>query len=122
MTWENTGNSPFTLFLELGTEDGSFPTTYGKRLAAVYFCNGERIKEREWAVSPGEKKDLCVAVQICLEEETERMESACREIGKKFRSGKEGLDIHIKEYQSWFDKTPEFISDNPVIDKTWAYR
>lgn len=47
MTWENTGNSPFTLFLELGTEDGSFPTTYGKRLAAVYFCNGERIKERE---------------------------------------------------------------------------
>lgn len=122
MTWENTGNSPFTLFLELGTEDGSFPTTYGKRLAAVYFCNGERIKEREWAVSPGEKKDLCVAVQICLEEETERMESACGEIGKKFRSGKEGLDIHIKEYQSWFDKTPEFISDNPVIDKTWAYR
>lgn len=122
MTWENTGNSPFTLFLELGTEDGSFPTTYGKRLAVRLFCNGERIKEREWAVSPGEKKDLCVAVQICLEEETERMESACGEIGKKFRSGKEGLDIHIKEYQSWFDKTPEFISDNPVIDKTWAYR
>lgn len=79
---------------------------------------GSRIKEREWAVSPGEKKDLCVAVQICLEEETERMESAAGKSVRNSAAERKGLDIHIKEYQSWFDKTPEFISDKPVIDKT----
>ena len=122
MTWENTGDGSYCVTFEPGTEDGRFPTTYGKTLTVVYFCNGERLNKREWIVSPGEKLELCVAAQVCLEEETERIEAVCREIKKKFRCGKAGLDIHIKEYQTWFDKVPEFESDNPMIDKTWAYR
>ena len=44
MIWKNTGNTPFRLSLICGTKDGSFETTYGRRIVAALFCNGERVE------------------------------------------------------------------------------
>ena len=122
MVWENKGDASFYLKLISGTENGSFETTYGRRIVTSLFCNGERRDCGKWEVTPGEKVELCVAMQLCLESETEKMEQACRKLKECFYDVETAVQIQEQEYQEWFDKVPCFESDQPLIDKTWAYR
>lgn len=137
MMWENKGENPFTVRLSPGTLDGTFDTTYGRKLAVRFFCNGEEIwgeqqKKMEleeknqyfwiWEVSPQSRLELCVAAQICLEGEEERMRSGCEKIMNNYRDVRNALVNQKNAYQEWFDRAPEFTSSDPLIDKTWAYR
>ena len=122
MVWENKGDVPFGLKLISGTKDGSFETTYGRRIVTSLFCNGERRDFGKWEVAPGEKVELCVAMQLCLDGEMEKMEQACRKLRECFCNIETAVQTQKQEYQEWFDKAPCFESDQPLIDKTWAYR
>lgn len=142
MIWENRGERPFTVCLTPGTQDGTFDTTYGRKLAVRFFCNGEEIWGRQqeglakqergigggkrftriWEIFPGNRLELCVAAQICLEGEEKRMEYGCEKIMRDYRDARDALVNQKKAYQEWFDKVPEFTSSDPMIDKTWAYR
>lgn len=122
MIWKNTGKKTFYLKLLNGTENGRFETTYGRRIVASLFCNGERADRKKWEVAPGETVRLCVAMQLCLDGETEKLEQACRNLREKFCDAEAAVKTQEQEYQEWFEKTPCFESDQPLIDKTWAYR
>lgn len=122
MAWENRGERPFTLTFLPGTEDGTFATTYGKKLAVRYFINGREGGKQEWILKPQERLEICIAAQVCLEGETERMEEGCRRIRENFSDPKRALKVQEEAYQSWFDRAPEFVSDDAGIDRVWAYR
>lgn len=122
MAWENRGERPFTLTFRPGTEDGTFATTYGKKLAVRYFINGREGGKQEWILKPQERLEICIAAQVCLEGETERMEEGCRRIRENFSDPKRALKVQEEAYQSWFDRAPEFVSDDARIDRVWAYR
>lgn len=122
MIWENRGEEAFQLRLIPGTMDGTLPTTFDEQLAVRFFCNGEETGYREWNVAPGERLELCVAAQVCLQGEQDLMDRRCRLICEKYSSVREAVLNQEQEYQKWFDQVPEFTSDQPLIDKTWAYR
>ena len=122
MIWKNTGNTPFRLSLICGTKDGSFETTYGRRIVAALFCNGERVETGKWEVDPGKEVRICAAMQLCLEGEAEKLESACRKLRERTGDIETAAQAQEREYQEWFDRAPHFESDQPLIDKTWAYR
>lgn len=126
MIWENYGKNSFTVRLTPGTLDGTFDTTYGQKLAVRFFCNGEEIRQEQsfqiWEIPPQSRLELCIAAQICLEGEGERMRCACEKIMNDYRDVRNALANQKRAYQKWFDKVPEFISSDPMIDKTWAYR
>ncbi|MGN0354929.1 MAG: MGH1-like glycoside hydrolase domain-containing protein, partial [Muricoprocola sp.] len=122
MVWQNRSTEAFRVRLILGTQDGKFPTTYGEELSVRFFCNGKETGNREWTVIPGQKLELCIAAQVCLAGEVDRMAQNSRLIQEKYHSAEAALLEQQREYQSWYDQVPEFTSDQPLIDKTWAYR
>lgn len=122
MHWENHGSDSMKICVVPGTSTGILPTTYGEELAVRLFCNGEEIGEKTWEVAPGEILDLCVAAQVCLKQEQERMEVGCRKIQESCRERSAALQMQKQEYQYWFDRVPEFTSDQPLLNRTWAYR
>ena len=122
MVWENRGDRPFTLTFIPGTEDGTFATTYGKKLSVRYFINGQEGGRRDWILQPQGRLELCIAAQVCLEGETERMEEGCRRIQECFCEPQKALRAQKEAYQSWFECAPSFTSDDAQIDRIWAYR
>lgn len=122
MIWKNQREKELEIRIIPGSENGIFPTTYEEELAVRLFCNGEETGSRSWIIAPGETLELCAAAQVCLREEYDRMEKGCEEIRRKYSSVSEAIQNQKQEYQSWFEGVPEFVSDNPLIDRTWAYR
>lgn len=122
MYWKNSGRKNVELSLILGTQTGEFETTYDKKLAVLYFCNGKETKGESWTLLPGEDISLCIAAQVCLREETERMKKSCEQIRNRYFDAEKALTEQKEEYQAWFDKVPEFECDDELLNKTWAYR
>lgn len=122
MRWKNNGERKIELSLVLGTMTGEFETTYNKKIAVSFFCNGRKTQGESWSILPGEEISLCIAAQMCLKEEIERMAENCVYIRKWYSNAREAIIKQKIEYQEWFDKVPEFICDDKLINKTWAYR
>ncbi len=122
MEWRNKGEEPVMLTFEPGTNDGFFNTTYGKKLWVSYLLNGKESGKCNWTLLPGERMEICIVAQVCLEGESQRMREGCRRINETFCEPRKALRAQKESYQSWFDKAPEFVSDDPMINQVWAYR
>lgn len=127
MTWENQSEEVIEITVKTESVNGIFPTTFGEELAVQVFCNGQPLRqadhgEQSWKIPSGSVLKLCVAAQVCLSWEQERMKDGCQIILERYTSADQAIRNQKNEYQAWFEQVPEFSSDQPLVDKTWAYR
>ncbi|MBB6730676.1 hypothetical protein H7C18_07140 [Cohnella sp. CBP 2801] len=133
-TWENIGSEPLALKLRVNGKlfgersgDGfagslAFPE-HGFRMTAALGTDASGLADGI-VLQPGERIRFVVAAALGLEE-TDPAERLRERIGP-FTGGRVPFDDiaprHQRAYQSWFDRAPSFVSNEPLLDKTWQYR
>lgn len=96
-------------------------TVHGILINAVVGWNQE---SHETVVKPGETKEIICAAAVGnadsdpLDETKQRLEDFLA-LGL---SGEEYIEKGIVEYEDFFKDFPEFVSNDPVLNKTWWYR
>ncbi|TDF98715.1 MGH1-like glycoside hydrolase domain-containing protein [Paenibacillus piri] len=134
-TWENTSDRE--LVLTLATDAALFQERddnilsgvlqvpqYEFSIVAALRMNRPELADGGLVLAPREKAELVIAASLGIEGK-ETLSVLSERAGRFVRPGLSNTELvadQQRTYQSWFDKAPQFVSNEPLLNKTWQYR
>ncbi|MCH4889520.1 hypothetical protein EZV73_18205 [Acidaminobacter sp. JC074] len=114
--WVNKSTKVIKLDLELN--DKVIGQTYKDSRYPFEIISDFESNLNKKVILPGESLEFYMAVSLALK--GENLDDKL--IRYRSLPNEKIIKSHVKDYQSWFDKAPDFKCDNKLLNKTWAYR
>lgn len=132
-SWENVGSRDIRLRLKIadyfqpndrGFYQGIIENSDHHYHVRIVMSAGNVWKTDAICLRPGQKVSFVIAASFGLEETdpTDVLKSRVRCIMESQNDCDRLVAMQVEDYQKWYDRTPAFRSNEPLIDRTWAYR